>query len=440
MDGERVATKTYEKGNIGEVDRKVNNDHAHFKESTAVVRVPGSKSLSQRALMAAALAQNDSVLSNVLVSQDTIYLISGLQALGAKIVPAENGFSVSGTAGKIINNGKELFLGNNGTALRFLTAVVCLGKGKYILTGEKRLCERPVGALADALKEMGGDILCRNNYPPVEINANGLKGGKITLKDIESSQYVSALLLCAPYTPMGMDLNLEGGVVSAPYIDLTITVMRDFGAKIIQKARYEYHVEPCEIYQGRKYNVEGDASSASYFFLAAALLRKTIRIMGINRQSKQGDIRLLNVLEELGCKVKSEENWVEVTGCNLAKGNLVFDLNDMPDMVPTLAVLAAFREGQTIISNVAHLRIKESNRLAAMVAELNRCGIDAQELTDGLVIQGGKFRPAIIETYNDHRMAMSFAIASLVVPDIEISDKKCVDKSFPSFWKELMKI
>jgi len=418
----------------------VNHDHAHIQESTAVVRVPGSKSLSQRALVVAALAQNDSVLSNVLVSQDTLYLIEGLRNLGAKIVPSEDGFSVSGTAGKITNSGEEIFLGNNGTALRFLTALVCLGRGKYVLTGEKRLCERPVGALADALQEMGVDIITHNNCPPVKINANGLKGGKITLKDIESSQYVSALLLCAPYTPMGMDLNLEGGVVSAPYIDLTIAVMRDFGAKITQTAQYEYHVEAYEIYQGRKYNVEGDASSASYFFLAAALLRKTIRVMGINRQSKQGDIRLLNVLEDLGCKVKSEENWVEVTGCNLAKGNLVFDLNDMPDMVPTLAVLAAFREGQTIISNVAHLRIKESNRLAAMVAELNRCGIEAQELPEGLVIQGGKFRPAIIETYNDHRMAMSFAIASLVVPDIEISDKKCVDKSFPSFWKELMKI
>ena len=418
----------------------MNHDHAHIQESTAVVRVPGSKSLSQRALVAAALAQNDSVLSNVLVSQDTLYLIEGLRNLGAKIVPSEDGFSVSGTAGKITNSGEEIFLGNNGTALRFLTALVCLGRGKYVLTGEKRLCERPVGALADALQEMGVDIITHNNCPPVKINANGLNGGKITLKDIESSQYVSALLLCAPYTPMGMDLTLEGDVVSAPYIDLTIAVMRDFGAKITQTARYEYHVEACEIYQGRKYNVEGDASSASYFFLAAALLRKTIRVMGINRQSKQGDFLLLDVLEDLGCKVKSEENWVEVTGGNLARGNLIFDLNDMPDMVPTLAVLAAFREGQTIISNVAHLRIKESNRLAAMVAELNRCGIDAQELTDGLVIQGGKFRPAIIETYNDHRMAMSFAIAGLCASGVEIRDKKCVDKSFPSFWEELKKL
>ena len=188
----------------------MNNDDAHFKEISATVCVPGSKSLTQRALVAAALAQGNSFISNVLVSQDTLYLIDGLRALGAKIVSAEDGFFVSGTAGKIINNGKELFLGNNGTALRFLTALVCLGKGKYVLTGEKRLCERPVGALVEALQNMGVDISCRNNCPPVEINANGLTGGKITLQDIESSQYVSALLLCAPYTLERHGFNFEG--------------------------------------------------------------------------------------------------------------------------------------------------------------------------------------------------------------------------------------
>jgi 3-phosphoshikimate 1-carboxyvinyltransferase len=418
----------------------LNKDDAHFKEVHATVCVPGSKSLSQRALVAAALARDNSFINNVLISQDTLYLIDGLRALGAKIASSKEGFFISGTAGKIMNSGKELFLGNNGTALRFLTALVCLGEGKYTLTGEKRLCERPVGALVEALKEMGADILTNNNCPPVEINANGLTGGKITLRNIESSQYVSALLLCAPYTPRGMDLSLRGGVVSTPYIDLTIAVMKDFGAKITRTGKLDYHVTAGEVYQGREYLVEGDASSASYFFLAAALLKKTIKVIGINRQSKQGDIRLLDVLEELGCKVSTGENWVEVSGNNLAEGNFTFDLNDMPDMVPTLAVLAAFREGRTAINNVAHLRIKESNRLEAVVKELNRTGIEAQEMPEGLVIQGGKMRPAKIETYNDHRIAMSFAIAGLIVRGIEISDKKCVNKSFPSFWGELKKI
>ncbi len=258
------------------------------------------------------------------------------------MLSAFGGFFVSGTAGKIANSGKELFLGNNGTALRFLTALVCLGKGKYVLTGEKRLCERPVGALAGALQKMGVDISCRNNCPPVEIKADGFAGGKIILQDIESSQYVSALLLCAPYTKKGIDLTLQGDVVSAPYIDLTISVMSDFGAKINQTGKHEYHVDAGKIYQGREYCVEGDASSASYFFLAAALLKKPIRVNGISRQSKQGDIRLLNILEELGCKVRSGEDWVEVAGVDLACGNFTFDLNDMPDMVPTLALLVGF--------------------------------------------------------------------------------------------------
>ena len=413
---------------------------AKLEAVPTTITVPGSKSLTQRALIAAALAEGNSFIRHALVAEDTLHLISGLKALGAGIESTDDGYHVCGTAGVVKNNGKEIFLGYNGTALRFLTAMVCLGRGKYVLTGEKRLRERPVGALVKALQSMGVDISCHNNCPPVAIMANGLSGGKITLKDIESSQYVSALLLCAPYTAKGIELTLQGDIVSAPYIDLTISVMKDFGANISETGKNQYNVSAAKLYSGREYRVEVDASSASYFFLAAALLKKAIRVCGIRRQSKQGDIRWLNILEELGCKVLAGENWVEVTGTNLTEGNLTFDLNDMPDMVPTLAILAAFRKGQTAITNVAHLRLKESNRLAAMVTELTRIGIEAAELPDGLMIRGGKPVAAGIQTYNDHRIAMSFAIAGLVIPGIDISDRKCVDKSFPGFWKELRKI
>ena len=413
---------------------------AKIEAVSTTVSVPGSKSLTQRALIAAALAEGNSFIRHALVAEDTLHLIFGLQALGAGIESVDGGYRVRGTAGAVKNNGKEIFLGYNGTALRFLTAMVCLGRGKYVLTGEKRLCERPVGALVGALQNMGVDIFCRNNCPPVEIMANGLIGGKIILKDIESSQYVSALLLCAPYTAKGIELTLRGNIVSAPYIALTISVMKDFGANIFETGKDQYNVNTGNLYSGREYRVEGDASSASYFFLAAALLKKVIRVSGISRHCKQGDIRLLTILEKLGCKVLSGESWVEVAGYDMAEGDFTFDLNDMPDMVPTLAILAAFRNGQTLITNVAHLRIKESNRLAAMVKELNRIGIEAAELPDGLMIKGGKPAAASIQTYNDHRIAMSFAIAGLVVPGIEISDEKCVDKSFPGFWKELGKI
>jgi len=408
-----------------------------MKSVVPTVNIPGSKSLSQRALVAAALARNHSRITNVLVSEDTRYLIGGLRALGADIESSREGFAVAGTGGRIINSGIELFLGNNGTALRFLTALVCLGHGNYVLTGEKRLCERPVGPLVEALRKMGADITTHQGCPPVEIKANGLSGGKIVLRDIQSSQYVSALLLCAPYMSQGIDLSVAGSIVSVPYIDLTIAVMKDFGAVVTQTGKRDYHVEGGTLYRGCEYHVEGDASSASYFFLAAALLKKTIRVKGINRQSTQGDIRILDIFEAMGCLVKSGEDWIEVTGGVLKKGDMLFHLNDMPDMVPTLAILAAFREGETAITDVAHLRIKESDRLRAVVTELNRTGIEARELPDGLVIQGGKMRPANVETYNDHRLAMSFAVAGLVVRGLEVMDKRCVDKSFPNFWEEL---
>ena len=416
------------------------NPEIKIKETVTTVEVPGSKSLTQRALIAASLADGKSLIRHALMSEDTEYLIGGLKKLGASIEPVAEGFVVIGTGGSIAHAGHEIFLGNNGTALRFLTALVCLGRGKYILTGGKRLCERPVGPLVGALQEMGVDIACQNNCPPVEILANGLKGGSLTLSNIESSQYVSALLLCGPYTAKGIAVTLEGHIVSSPYIDLTIRVMSDFGANIIRTGQHQYIVGTQHMYEGCDYEVEGDASSASYFFLAAALLKKKIRVTGVCLQSAQGDIHLLDILGKLGCQVEGGKNWVEVTGYDLIAGDFTFDLGGMPDMVPTVGVLAAFRKGRTVITDVAHLRIKESNRLAAMVNELGRIGINAAELPDGLIIEGGTAHAAKIETYNDHRIAMSFAVASLVTPGIAIADKKCVNKSFPGFWQELAKI
>lgn len=417
------------------------NPEEDMQNNVIKVEVPGSKSLTQRALIAAALAEGESCIRGALIADDTKHLMAGLKQLGARLEPAASGITVTGTGGAIAGQSRELYLGNNGTALRFLTALVCLGRGRYTLTGEARLCERPVGPLAAALQEMGVEIHCLNNCPPVEILANGLKGGRIALADIESSQYVSALLLCGPYTAKGVELTLEGNIVSAPYIDLTVGVMRDFGAKILQTGRNFYIVGTQNIYQGRDYFVEGDASSASYFFLAAALTKKAVRVYGIRRNSAQGDIQLLSILEQMGCKIFSGDNWVEVSSTeDFTPGDLTLDMGNMPDMVPTVGVLAAYRRGRTIITNVAHLRIKESNRLAAMCAELNRIGIAASELLDGLMIDGGIPRAADIETYNDHRIAMSFAVAGLVTPGIAIADKKCVDKSFPDFWRELAKI
>jgi 3-phosphoshikimate 1-carboxyvinyltransferase len=408
----------------------------------ATVSVPGSKSYTQRALVAAALAAETSRLRNALVSKDTSYLMDALGDLGAGIRVEGNDLIVTGTGGHIATPEKELFVGNNGTALRFLTALASLGTGSTVVTGEPRLCDRPVLPLIEALQYLGVAVHTRDGkgYPPVRIEASGLMGGQVAFRDADSSQYISALLLSAPYAQGDVTVRLEGHTVSQPYIGMTVEVMRAFGAIVTSEGGYHYLVPGKQCYQSREYAVDGDASSASYFFLAAALCRGSVTVMNINPRSCQGDLRLLDFLEQLGCAVRCGESWIEVTGQTLPQGEYHFDMGDMPDMAPTLAVLSAFRPGRTIIGNCAHLRIKESDRIASLVTELNRIGVRARETADGLVIDGGRPRGARIETYNDHRIAMSFAVAGLAAPGMKIANEQCVNKSFPGFWDALERL
>lgn len=408
----------------------------------ATVKVPGSKSYTQRALIIASLAEGRSILSNVLVSEDTRYLVEALRSLDINIATSDADITIQGTGGKIRNPGGVIFLGNNGTALRFLTTVVSLGKGEIILDGSSRLRERPVKPLLNVLKTLGVTSHSKDDkgYPPIRIDANGIRGGAVTFTDVESSQYISSLLIGAPYAGGDLEIKLTGRTVSEPYIDMTLNVMEVFGAEIEKSEKDSFKVKSGCGYSGRKYIVEGDASSASYFFLAAALCRGRVRVMNVSPDSLQGDIKILGILESLGCSVARGDTWVEVVGGPLRGGNVVLDMGNMPDMVPSLAVLAAFRQGQTTIMNVSHLRLKESDRIAALVNELNRIGVIASERDDGIVIFGGKPHGAEIETYNDHRIAMSFAVAGLAVPGIIIRDKLCVQKSFPGFWDELKKL
>ncbi|MDO9559104.1 MAG: 3-phosphoshikimate 1-carboxyvinyltransferase [Syntrophales bacterium] len=405
----------------------------------AAVSVPGSKSYTQRALVTAALAAGTSRLRNALFSEDTSYLTDALGDLGAGIRVEGDDLIVTGTGGRIANPQKELFVGNNGTALRFLTALACLGTGTTVVTGEARLRERPLRPLLKALESLGVVLYTKDDrgYPPVRIDASGLRGGQVAFRDADSSQYISAMLLSAPYAGGDVSIRLEGHTVSQPYIDMTIEVMRAFGAILTSEDDRNYHVRGKQCYQGREYAVDGDASSASYFFLAAALCRGAVTVMNINPKSCQGDLGLLDFLEQLGCVVRRGESWIEVTGHKLPQGECHFDMGDMPDMAPTMAVLSAFRPGRTVISNCAHLRIKESDRIASLVTELNRIGVGARETPDGLIIDGGRPRGAQIETYNDHRIAMSFAVAGLAAPGMKIANEQCVNKSFPGFWDAL---
>ena len=404
----------------------------------ATVRIPGSKSYTQRAMVIASLAEGESRLRDVLIAEDTDLLAVALGALGANIRRDGRDMIVAGTGEKIAHTSREIHLGNNGTAMRLLAGMASLGKGRTILRGDGRLCERPMKPLLDALRDLG--VLSQTDgglgFPPVTILGGGLKGGKTVLRDIESSQYVSSLLIAAPFAAGDVTLVLEGKIPSLPYVALTIETMGEFGVRVIEEGPGCYVVPSGQRYRAHEYRIEGDVSSASYFF-AAALFKGRIRVENINPQTRQGDIRFLDILERLGSRVQRGDGQISVTGGGMTPGEMTFDMGGMPDMVPTLAVLSAMRPGRTFIRNVAHLRLKESDRLAVLLKELGRTGIVVKELADGLAITGGNPQGSLIQTYNDHRIAMAFAVLGLAVPGMRISGEGCVGKSFPGFWEAM---
>ncbi|MBU2054662.1 MAG: 3-phosphoshikimate 1-carboxyvinyltransferase [Proteobacteria bacterium] len=405
----------------------------------ASVRAPGSKSYTQRAMIIAALAEGRSRLRDALLSEDTERLAEALCALGTAIRTEGRDMIVAGTAGKIVRPPRAIHLGNNGTALRLLAGVASLGEGPFVLTGDNRLCERPLKPLLEALAVLGvkSDTDGGLGYPPVTIMGGGLLGGEVILRDIGSSQYVSSLLIAAPFADADTTIVLEGKIPSLPYVALTTETMEAFGVRVLSNGGGRYVVKSGQRYRGRDYRIEGDVSSASYFFLAAALLKGRVRVENVDPRTLQGDIGFLKILEQLGCEIRREDLHVEVQGGELPGGEMSFDLGAMPDLAPTLAVLCAVRPGRSLIRNIAHLRLKECDRLAALVTELRRTGIGAEELPDGISIAGGKPRGAVIETYNDHRIAMSFAILGLAAPGMRIAGETCVGKSFPGFWTAL---
>lgn len=404
----------------------------------ATVRVPGSKSYTQRAMVIAALAKGESRLENALLSEDTGHLAAALRSLGAGIAVADGTMTVTGTEGRVAAPPAPLFLGNNGTAMRLLAGVAALADGPVTLTGDPRLRERPLQPLLAALAALGAGSRTEGGrgYPPVTLAGGGIAGGQAVLENIGSSQFVSSLLIAAPYARRDVELLLEGEIPSRPYLDLTVAAMAAFGVAAVA-AGNRFAVRAGQRYGGRTWPIEADASSASYFFAAAALTGGRVRVENMVRETRQGDMGLLAILTRLGCTVRWDGGCVEVRGGELPGGELAFDMGAMPDMVPTLAILAARRPGRTVIHNVAHLRIKESDRLAALAAELGKTGIAVTERPDGLEIVGGRPRGAVIATYNDHRIAMAFAILGLVAPGMAIENGACVGKSFPGFWQTL---
>ncbi len=401
----------------------------------AILKLPGSKSYTHRALIAAALGPGESVLANALKAEDTELTARALARLGAGIDWQGHTVRVQGTGGRLEPVYEPIFLGNSGTSIRFLTAVATLGKWTYRLTGTPRLCERPMGELLEALKSMGVQVTSEkgDNCPPVIIEGGGFTGGKTSLSGAVSSQYLSALLLVGPLTPHGVEIDITGELVSRPYVDITLSVLTAFGITYSREAYRRFVLPGGQGYQSRHYDIEADASSASYFWATAALTGGRVTVANLDLESVQGDIDFLSVLARMGCRLISAPEGLTVEGGPLR--GIDMNMGTMPDLVPTLAVLAAFAEGETLVTGVAHLRHKESNRLAAVVTELHKMGITAEETPDGLRIIGGRPHGAAIDTYNDHRIAMSFAVAGLRAPGIVIRDPDCVAKSFPDFWE-----
>ena len=404
------------------------------------VSVPGSKSLTQRALIASALASGDSQLHGPLASEDTRYTIAALAAMGLLVDTSDpDCWRVAGTGGRIETPATDIFLGNNGTATRFLTSLAALGHGRFRITGSERMAQRPILPLLEALHGWGADIVSEagTGCPPLTIEAHGLTGGRTVLPEGRSSQYLSSLLLVAPYADTPAELAVRGAILSQPYVRMTLAVMDAFGIQVEAAPALNAFRIPRGSYQARTYAIEGDASSASYFWAAAAVSGGRVTVTNVPRPSLQGDTNLLACLERMGCRIDSSASGITVTGPGQLRG-IEVDMGDMPDVAPTLAVVAAFAEGTTVIDNIAHLRIKECDRLSAVVCELRKLGVEAEEEAARMIIRGRGGRNlhgATISTYEDHRMAMSFAVAGLRVPGVVIADEDCVAKSFPDFWE-----
>ena len=405
------------------------------------VRVPGSKSLTNRALIVAALADGPSTLAGALDSEDTQVMVAALGQLGIRVEhdPGSATIRVVGSANKIPVREADLFVANSGTSLRFLTALVSTASGVYRLDGTARMRERPVADLLQALNGLGAAATSDlgTGCPPITVRASGLDGGYAFVRGDVSSQFLSGLLMALPYSRDVTSVEVEGTLVSRPYVAMTTRVMEDFGVKVVNRKDRRFDVRPSR-YRGQAYAIEPDASAASYFFAAAAITGGTVTVEGLGTDSIQGDMGFVDVLEFMGCTVIRERNATTVTGGPLRGVDV--DMNAISDTVMTLAVVALFAAGITRIRNVGHIRHKETDRIAALGAELRKLGAEVTEQADGLIL----FPPdrlaatdARISTYDDHRMAMAFALVGLKVPGLTILDPGCVAKTYPEFWADL---
>ena len=418
---------------------------------SAYVKVPGSKSHTNRALLLSALAYGTTTLHNALFSEDTHYFSTALTELGFEhtIRPEEKIMIVRGLGGNIPVAYADLFIGNAGTAIRFLTAMLTLGHGEYTLDGVPRMRQRPIGDLVIALNNLGAQISAAsiseqslnsgqvNLYPPVTIFADGLKGGTTRIRGDVSSQYISALLMTAPYAAGEVEISVEGSINSKPYIDLTLGVMVDFGVNVHREGYSYFHVIPHIYSSPGKYTIESDASAASYFFAAPAVCGGWVEVGNISHATRQGDIAFLDVLSKMGCSITATEDAVRVISPNRLNG-VDINMTDISDTSMTLAVIAPFAGTPTTIRGIASSRAKETDRVTATCTELRRLGVRVDEYHDGMTIYPcEEVRASRIHTYDDHRMAMSLSLVGLRSKGVCITNPACVRKTFPNYWSAL---
>ncbi|WP_028863375.1 3-phosphoshikimate 1-carboxyvinyltransferase [Psychromonas aquimarina] len=410
------------------------------------INLPGSKSLSNRALLLAALAKGTTTLTNLLDSDDIRHMLNALKKLGVNYQLSDDKKQcVVEGLGRAFNTAElgslELFLGNAGTAMRPLCAALCLGQGEYVLTGEPRMFERPIGSLVDALQQAGADVtyLQDENYPPLKIKGTGLKGGKIEIDGSVSSQFLTAFLMSAPMAAQDTTIEIIGELVSKPYIKITLQIMQDFGIEVDnENGEYQkFVIRGGQTYTAPgSYLVEGDASSASYFLAAGAIGGGSIKVTGIGRKSVQGDIQFADALEAMGAKIEWGDDFIKASKGELKAIDM--DMNHIPDAAMTIAVAALFAQGTTIIRNVYNWRVKETDRLFAMATELRKVGATVVEGHDFIEVTApAKLNHAAIDTYDDHRMAMCFSLVALSDTPVTINDPKCTSKTFPDYFEKL---
>ena len=412
----------------------------------ACVRVPGSKSITNRALVLGALTAaqgGELVLEGAPQCQDSEVMVNCLCKLGFHVAPdwPASKITLRRQTSKPMPPAADLFVANSGTSMRFLTAMVALGQGRYRLDGVPRMRERPIEDLLAALNQLGVHAVSenRNGCPPVLIETRGLPGGSVRIQGGASSQFLSGLLMAAPYARSDLSIDVDGTLVSAPYVNMTVAMMRQFDLAIDEDRPGHFHIPaPQRPSSVPRYVIEPDASAASYFFGAAAICGGSIGVTGLSANCLQGDVRFVEILEQMGCRIERATDALTVYGGSLHGVDV--DMKDISDTVMTLGAVACFAEGSTTIRNVAHIRHKETDRLAALATELRRVGAMMEEFADGLTITPGPLHGGVIETYDDHRIAMALALVGLKVAGIVIDHPACVAKTYPCFFDDLERL